>query len=483
MRKCHKISTGASKQQRSTENRLFFNPSAQSEEQEADRVAGSIMQSSTSQTSDPFFQPKAVASTASQAASLPVPQSVSQTLNSSGQVLDRSVQQFMQSKFNYDFSKVQVHNDAEAQHSAAGINANAYTVKNHIVFGKDQYQPNTINGKQLLAHELTHVIQQSNSNTATVQRQKATPIQSDIEDLVKKGQWCRDSAESGKLHPGLQCYREIPATEGHPEGQQYCFSKETGAFKEESPDFVSAVSGQLKDGTCDIPMSITDPPQPFTQRGRRAMGHFIADIATEDANLIGRGFGGFAGITMGIGLPKQGFGAGSFMIPAILGGLGAYIGAKGLPRLNKFTQRFGFLPTIGLGAGTNFDLKLGIGLEKRDRPLPLIPLNSYLTFGVDTSLGINDEPGIDASFLATVGIRIDPGKQGGGFGFSSVGGGFQVGKDANSVKSYSVGAGYRFTDFLDVQIERESISGGDKDGSTYWLTLKLVAPQNVLRGH
>ncbi|MCO4294465.1 DUF4157 domain-containing protein [Solitalea sp. MAHUQ-68] len=487
MRKCHKASVipKSSQQSPNLEPKSFFNSVlsvGNSYEQEANEMANNILSEHKGSIRSSFFLPKSIAS-ASQSNSFIAPKSVSNIINANGQALDDQTLNLMQSKLNYDFSKVQIHNNATAQESAAEINANAYTVKNHIVFGKNQYQPNTTTGKQLLAHELTHVVQQSSSNTSTIQRQPATPVQSDYEELVKKGKWCRDSAESGKLHPGLQCYREIPATKGHPPGQQYCFDKKTGEFKEESPDFVSAVSGQLKDGTCDIPMKPTDPPQPFTQRGQRAMGHLIGDIATEDANLIGGSFGAFTGVTMGIGLPKQGFGASSLWIPAVLGAFGTYLGAKGLPRLNKFAERHGFLPTISLGAGTNLDLKLGIGLEKRDRPLPVIPVNSYLTFGVDTTLGINDEPGVDASFMAKVGIRIDPRKQGGGFGFGSVGGGFQVGKDAASVKSYSVGAGYRFTDFLDVQVERESISGGDKDGATYWLTLKMIAPQNVLKGH
>lgn len=411
-----------------------------------------------------------------------VPSNVYGVLNSSGQSLDNSTRDFMESGFGQDFSGVRIHNDETAHHSSLAINARAYTHNNHIVFGAEQYQPNTAEGKKLLAHELTHVVQQANTS-GHIQRQKKTPVQSDIENLVKQGKWCRDSAESGKLHPGLQCYREIPASKGHPPGQQYCFDKNTGAFKEESPDFVSAVSGQLKDGTCDIPMKLTDPPQPFTQRGQRSMGHLIGDIATEDANLIGGAFGTFTGITMGIGLPKGGFGASSLWIPGILGAFGLYLGSKGLPRFNKFAEKRGFLPTISLGGGTNLDLKLGIGLEKRDRPLPIIPVNSYLTFGVDTSLGITDEPGINSSFKATIGIRVDPRKQGGGFGFGSVGGGFEVGKDANAVGSYSLGLGYRFTDFLDVQIERESVSGGEESGATYWVTLKMVAPQNVLKGH
>ena len=375
-----------------------------------------------------------------------------------------------------------MHDNGLAHQSSAQINALAYTHGNHVVFGAGQYQPNTKQGKELLAHELTHVVQQSCMG-GIIQRQPTQPKQADYETLVKQGKWCRDSAESGKLHPGLQCYREIPVASGYPSAQQYCFKIETGEYAEESPDFVSAVSGQHKDGTCDIPMGIKDPPNPATQRGRRALGHLISDIATEDADMIGESFGLASGISMGIGLPKDGFGLGSIAIPAILGSMGFYVGRKGLPLLNHFAQKHGFLPTISLSGGSNLNLGLGIGLEKRDRPLPVIPVNSYLSFGIDTTLGYTEGTGIDSSIMAKVGIRFDPGKQGGLFGIATAGAGLRVGKDADAVGSLGAGIGYRATDFMDVQIVRESITGDDERGGTYWLTLKLVAPQRVLKGH
>ena len=93
-----------------------------------------------------------------------------------------------------------------------------------------------------------------------------------------------------------------------------------------------------------------------------------------------------------------------------------------------------------------------------------------------------DEPGGSGTFLAKVGVRIDPGKQGGVFALGSVGAGAVVGKDTYGAASTEVGVGYRATDFLDVQVVRETVTGGERD-ATYWLTLKLVAPQSVLRGH
>lgn len=67
----------------------------------------------------------------------------------------------MESRFGYDFSHVRVHTDARAAESARAVNARAYAVAHNIVFGDDQYEPNTQNGRRLIAHELTHTLQQS----------------------------------------------------------------------------------------------------------------------------------------------------------------------------------------------------------------------------------------------------------------------------------------------------------------------------------
>lgn len=72
----------------------------------------------------------------------------------------------------YDFSQVHIHTDAKAARSAREVNALAYTVGRDIVFGEGQYAPQTTPGRQLLAHELTHVVQQSHTGQSlTMQRQ------------------------------------------------------------------------------------------------------------------------------------------------------------------------------------------------------------------------------------------------------------------------------------------------------------------------
>jgi hypothetical protein len=77
--------------------------------------------------------------------------------------LPESTRQFFEPRFGYDFSSVQIHNDAAAHDSAKNIQALAYTYGSHIVFGDNQFSPESDAGKKLIAHELAHVVQQSGS--------------------------------------------------------------------------------------------------------------------------------------------------------------------------------------------------------------------------------------------------------------------------------------------------------------------------------
>jgi outer membrane protein OmpA-like peptidoglycan-associated protein len=85
---------------------------------------------------------------------------VHEVLSSSGQPLDSGTRSFMESRFGQDFSQVRVHTDQQAVQSAQAVDALAYTVRPHVVFGEGQFAPHTHTGAQLLAHELTHVLQQ-----------------------------------------------------------------------------------------------------------------------------------------------------------------------------------------------------------------------------------------------------------------------------------------------------------------------------------
>lgn len=89
------------------------------------------------------------------------PASVHSVLRSPGQPLAASTRAFFEPRFGQNLSHVRVHTDGAAQQSASDVNALAYTVGSHVVFDAGRYAPGTSDGQRLLAHELTHVVQQS----------------------------------------------------------------------------------------------------------------------------------------------------------------------------------------------------------------------------------------------------------------------------------------------------------------------------------
>jgi hypothetical protein len=165
----------------------FFDPHIQAKltigqpnhiyEQEADAMADKVMRMKNDEPVQTFFKPAIsriqkkcahcedeeklqMKSDGGGSKGMAAPAVVHDVINSGGQALDKETATFMESRFGYDFGDVRVHNDSLAHQSSKDINALAYTHGNHMVFGAGQYQPGTDAGKKLLAHELTHVIQQ-----------------------------------------------------------------------------------------------------------------------------------------------------------------------------------------------------------------------------------------------------------------------------------------------------------------------------------
>lgn len=98
-----------------------------------------------------------------------IPPIVQEVLRSPGQLLDAETRALAEPRFGHDFSQVRLHTDVKAAESARAVNALAYTVGRDVVFGEGQYAPTTSEGRQLMAHELTHVAQQSNTSNIQLQ--------------------------------------------------------------------------------------------------------------------------------------------------------------------------------------------------------------------------------------------------------------------------------------------------------------------------
>lgn len=143
-------------------------------EQEADRVADQVMR-----MPDPVIQRKCTKCDEDEEKVLQskellghgpvtqdqyVPPIVHEVLQSPGQPLNPATRAYMEPRFGHDFSHVRVHTDAKAAESAKAVNSLAFTVGKDIVFGSGEYAPSSYGGRRLLAHELTHTIQQNAAN-------------------------------------------------------------------------------------------------------------------------------------------------------------------------------------------------------------------------------------------------------------------------------------------------------------------------------
>ena len=121
--------------------------------------------------------------------------SVDPLVNQQGAKLPAELRRYFSQRIGGHFDDVQIHTDAAAAMSANDLQARAYTTGNHIVFGEGQYQPDTLEGKRLIAHELTHVVQQQHGAVnCGVQRDTKDDLQKTFKITIKKGD--KDWAES-----------------------------------------------------------------------------------------------------------------------------------------------------------------------------------------------------------------------------------------------------------------------------------------------
>jgi hypothetical protein len=119
---------------------------------------------------------------------------VREVLGRGGRPLDPHTRRSMEARFGYDFSKVRVHTDATAALSARALGAHAYTVGSDVVFAAGRFAPDTVAGRRLLAHELTHVVQQSRDLQSRPVGIRPAParIQRDADDDNDSGGWFSD---------------------------------------------------------------------------------------------------------------------------------------------------------------------------------------------------------------------------------------------------------------------------------------------------
>jgi len=161
-----------SKQKRlGLQTKLKVNEPGDIYEREADRIADQVMAAPAHHAvsrAPPRIQRYSGQSNGQMDAA---PASVDLALVSPGRPLEPALRQDMEQRFGYDFSGVRVHSSTAAEQSARDVSANAYTVGHDIVFGAGRFTPGTHAGRDLLAHELGHVVQQRDGQPM-VQRDK-----------------------------------------------------------------------------------------------------------------------------------------------------------------------------------------------------------------------------------------------------------------------------------------------------------------------
>lgn len=158
---------------RPLQRKLSVGNSDDAYEREADRVASMVTQNQ--RLAAPLRQTRIpIQRVAMHESNLDsAPPSVETALSNGGAPMEAGVRQEMEARFGYDFSHVRVHADSAANASARHLDARAYTSGSHVVFGAGMYSPRTSAGRFLIAHELTHVIQQGGGSSA-IQRDKDT---------------------------------------------------------------------------------------------------------------------------------------------------------------------------------------------------------------------------------------------------------------------------------------------------------------------
>ena len=137
-----------------------------------------------------------------------IPSDLESRINStrgSGQPLPKSIRAFFEPRFSYDFSKVRIHAHDPAGEMASMLRARAFTFGRNIVFGVGQYSPDTMDGRQLIGHELAHVVQQEKSGLLSsnkiIQRRERRPGEgAEIKPQTPEGlRWLEESRRTFEI--------------------------------------------------------------------------------------------------------------------------------------------------------------------------------------------------------------------------------------------------------------------------------------------
>jgi hypothetical protein len=203
----------------------------QPDEEEARRVA--------TETRDGTPASRELTESSAHGAPFPLPRELG--VSSPGEPMPTAVRAGFEARFGRDLSSVRVHSGPDAARSALSLNARAYTAGSHVVFGEDQYSPGSHTGRALLAHELTHVVQQAGARGShgrtgsgmAVQRDKlATIPRTSVRDRIAELKAQETYALGGGDIPVLEFLAALQRAVTAPKNKPAEITKAVDAFLE-----------------------------------------------------------------------------------------------------------------------------------------------------------------------------------------------------------------------------------------------------------
>ncbi len=268
------------------QRKLTVNEPGDAFEQEADRVSEQVMR-----TGEPGASPAAQSDAArgqgharvqlkaeaagGAADTREAPPIVDEVLRSPGQPLDAGTRAFMEPRFGHDFSGVRVHSDAKAAESAQAIGAEAYASGSHIALPRSASFLGTQEGARLMAHELTHVIQQSNGDKAGVSAPTASGAGPVVALKPKPGESKFVGMRLGKSGSGedVRVIKGIGSPEGYDDRLQAMavarlwkaeYAAVVQGLAGDDKWYALEVSAPLSDNTADTPTRAVYPVRPLS---------------------------------------------------------------------------------------------------------------------------------------------------------------------------------------------------------------------------
>ncbi|MBV4360533.1 eCIS core domain-containing protein [Pinibacter aurantiacus] len=200
------------------------------------------------------------------------------SLEGKGQKMPDHALHFFGEKMGRDFSDVRIHTDMEAELSAKNINAKAFATGNNIVFGKGHYNPESAEGKRLLAHELTHVIQQQDKDTNVLKRvtdNTEKEKETDMPSIVITGQAANSKNKTSFGCAGVNVqgqtdanYTDSFSATGTPKASTKCETCEP-------PDCITVSGVVVSVFKANPVISLPNVPDGLSDCESRAVGRFI----------------------------------------------------------------------------------------------------------------------------------------------------------------------------------------------------------------